>query len=332
MNTKHVLLLCGGGGAEHDVSLVSANFVQSQLEMIPDVEVVKVEITKEGWLDEKGHLCQLGFDRVLVSQAANSEVAIDVVVPCVHGFPGETGDLQSYFEMISLPYIGCDAEASKNCFNKITTKLWFDALNIPNTPYVFLSEQNDIALVTATEALEKWGSIFVKAACQGSSIGCYKVDQVDELASALESAFTYSNQVLVEQAVKPRELEIAAYEIDGEIVVTAPGEVVAPNDTFYTYEEKYSSESHSTTMLTADVPDTVASEMMTIAKRAFEHMKLRDISRIDFFLTDDNQILLNEINTFPGMTPISMFPKLLQHNGHDIQAFFSQALERAMSR
>ncbi len=88
------------------------------------------------------------------------------MIPCVHGYPGETGDLQSFLDMAKLPYFGCGAEASTNCFNKITTKLWFDALNIPNTPYVFLSENNEDTHAQAEAALEKWGKVFIKAACQ----------------------------------------------------------------------------------------------------------------------------------------------------------------------
>ncbi|WP_087017101.1 D-alanine--D-alanine ligase [Thaumasiovibrio subtropicus] len=328
MSSKQILLLCGGGGAEHEVSLVSASYVQSQLEQVEGFDVVRVEIKPEGWMTEQGQACQLGFDRVL--SVGDRQLTIDAVVPVVHGFPGETGDLQSFFELIGLPYIGCDAEASKNCFNKITTKLWFDTLHIPNTPYYFMSEFTESEIAKAEAALVEWGSIFVKAASQGSSIGCYKVSDVGDLRKALQDAFSFSNQVLIEKAVKPRELEIAAYEYDGDIVVTVPGEVVAPGDTFYTYEEKYSNDSHSTTVIKADISDAVRDEMMLLAKRAFEHMKLRDLSRIDFFLTEDNEVLLNEINTFPGMTPISMFPKMLTANGHDIQTFFAQAVHRAI--
>ncbi|WP_413113543.1 D-alanine--D-alanine ligase [Thaumasiovibrio sp. DFM-14] len=327
MNTKRVLLLCGGGGSEHDVSLVSAKFIRSQLSLISHFDVIQVLMTDDGWLTEDGHSCQLGWNKVLL--VGDTHLEIDVVVPCIHGFPGETGDLQSMLEMMGLPYIGCNSESSKNCFNKITTKLWFDALEIPNTPYLFLSENNLQALKEATAALEKWGSVFVKAACQGSSIGCYKATDEASLTLALNEAFQYSDQVLIEKALKPRELEIAAYEIDGEVVVTPPGEVFSPDDTFYTYDEKYSTESHSSTTLNADISEAQRDEMMRLAKKAFKHMKLRDLSRIDFFLSEDEEILLNEINTFPGMTPISMFPKLLENNGHSMVDFLRQAIERA---
>nr|WP_086940116.1 D-alanine--D-alanine ligase [Thaumasiovibrio occultus] len=330
MDTKSVLLLCGGGSSEHAVSLVSAGYLNQQLSSIDGFSVTQVEITPQGWKMADGSLCELGHDKVLKS--SSTELAVDVVVPCIHGFPGETGDLQSFLEMIDMPYIGCGSEASKNCFNKITTKLWFDAINIPNTPFVFLSDQSEESYQRAEEALASWGSVFVKAACQGSSIGCYKADTPAELTQALNDAFGYSEQVLIEKTLKPRELEIAAYEIDGEIIVTRPGEVCAPSGTFYTYDEKYSQGSHSTTMLDAELAEDQIEKMMSLAKHAFKHMKLRDLSRIDFFVTDDGEMLLNEINTFPGMTPISMFPKLLEHNGHQMQEFLRQAVVRATTK
>ncbi|KLV05359.1 D-alanine--D-alanine ligase [Photobacterium aquae] len=325
MSSIHVLLLCGGGSAEHEVSLVSANYIEQQLQEIEGIHYTRIEMNDKGWMNADGELCRLNLDRTLV-QGTNSSI-VDYVIPCVHGFPGETGDLQSFLDMAGLPYLGCGAEASTNCFNKITTKLWFDALGIPNTPYVFLSENSAEAHQQAEEAFDTWGKVFVKAACQGSSVGCYRVTEKAELAKAVDDAFTYSDQVLIEKAIKPRELEIAAYQYGDELVITKPGEVSCPEDKFYSYEEKYSAASASTTSveagnLTADEIEA----MRTYARKAFVHMKLKDLSRIDFFMSEDGEILLNEINTFPGMTPISMFPKMLAHHGHDFKAFLEQAI------
>ncbi|GAL02974.1 D-alanine-D-alanine ligase [Photobacterium aphoticum] len=164
MSSIHVLLLCGGGSAEHEVSLVSANYIEQKLQQIDDVQYTRIEMKTDGWFNAEGVACQLNLDRTL--QVGDDKVTVDYVIPCVHGFPGETGDLQSFLDMAKLPYMGCGAEASTNCFNKITTKLWFDALGIPNTPYVFLSENNQDAHDQADAALAKWGTIFVKAACQ----------------------------------------------------------------------------------------------------------------------------------------------------------------------
>ncbi|ANS87605.1 D-alanine--D-alanine ligase [Vibrio scophthalmi] len=330
MNKTSILLLCGGGSSEHDVSLVSANYLQSQLQLTPEFEVTRIEMKKEGWFTDQGELALLDSNTGQLNFADQS-LHVDFVVPCIHGFPGETGDIQSLLELAGIPYLGCRAEASTNSFNKITSKLWYDALGIPNTPYLFLSENNADAFEKTKQAFEKWGSVFVKAACQGSSVGCYKVTELKELQKAIDDAFSYSDQVLVEQAVKPRELEVAAYEYQGELVLTLPGEVKAPDNTFYSYEEKYSAASHSTTDVVAKNLTEEQIEAIRInAEKVFKQMKLRHLSRIDFFLTPEGNIYLNEVNTFPGMTPISMFPKMLENNGHQFHQFLADCVKSSI--
>ncbi len=330
MKNTSILLLCGGGSSEHEVSLVSANYLQSQLSLTPEFDVIRVEMKKDGWFTEQGELALLDTNSGQLNIVGQS-LDIDFVIPCIHGFPGETGDIQSLLELSGIPYLGCRAEASTNSFNKITSKLWYDALGIPNTPYLFLSENNEDAYQRTLAAMQQWGSVFVKAACQGSSVGCYKVTEIAQLQKAIDDAFTYSNQVLVEKAVKPRELEVAAYEYQGELILTLPGEVKAPEDTFYSYEEKYANTSHSTTDIVAQNLTQEQIETIRVnAEKVFMQMKLRHLSRIDFFLTPEGDIYLNEVNTFPGMTPISMFPKMLENHGHKFHEFLAYCVKSSL--
>lgn len=330
----HILLLCGGNGSEHQVSLISADYIYQQLSELGVFTITYVEIKEKGWFDvESGEQYELCSDKTLRRHHTHTfSQPVSYVIPCIHGFPGETGDIQSLLTMWNIPYLGCGAEASVNSFNKITSKLWYDALAIPNTPYLFLTENNQQAQENALKALQEWGSIFVKAACQGSSIGCYHVTLPAEINPAIDHAFTLSEQVLIEKAVKPRELEVAAYVIDGVLHVTPPGEVTAPDGTFYSYDEKYSSDSHSTTTLVAEgLTDEQRLLIEQYSRKVFTQMNLKDLSRIDFFLTDDNHIYLNEVNTFPGMTPISMFPKLMENNGHAFKHFLKSAVMNSLS-
>ncbi|MGR5558163.1 D-alanine--D-alanine ligase [Vibrio fortis] len=330
MNTTNILLLCGGGSSEHEVSLVSAGYLFEQLNSIEDFNVVRVEIKSEGWCLDSGELVYLDINNQMLC-GDKDQMKIDFIAPCIHGFPGETGDIQSLFEMAKIPYLGCGSEASNNSFNKITSKLWYDALGIPNTPYLFLSDNNEQSHTAAKEAFEKWGKVFVKAARQGSSVGCYQVTESEQLEEAVDKAFTFSDQVLVEKAVVPRELEVAAYEIDGELHISKPGEVIAPNGAFYTYEEKYGADSHSTTEVEAtNLTEEQLKQIDNDARKVFTQMKLRHLSRIDFFLTEDNEIYLNEVNTFPGMTPISMFPKMVEHNGHTFSSFLENCVRTSL--
>ena len=153
------------------------------------------------WLSADGRECKLGLDKLLSFDSVARPV--DYVVPCIHGYPGETGDLQSFLELAGLPYLGCDAEASKVCFNKITTKLWLTAIGIPNTPYLFLTEQGEASLIEAKAALAKWGKVFIKAASQGSSVGCYSASNEADLVKGIADAFGYSEQVLIEKRSSP---------------------------------------------------------------------------------------------------------------------------------
>lgn len=331
MNQINILLLCGGGGSEHDVSLISANYLQHELSKTPNFKVIRVEIKTEGWLLNDNEFVTLDSNTSTLN-SAHQAYSIDFVVPCIHGFPGETGDIQSLLELANIPYLGCGPEASCWSFNKITSKLWYDALHIPNTPYRFLSMNNDAERERCHQAFKEWGGAFVKAARQGSSVGCYKVMDENQLDEAIAHAFTFSEQVLVEKTLKPRELEVAAYELNGTLYVTKPGEVIAPGDSFYSYEEKYSPDSHSFTTVEAEnLTEDQQQQIERYARRVFQHMKLRHLSRIDFFLTDDGLVYLNEVNTFPGMTPISMFPKMLENNGHSVALFLAHTIFDALN-
>ncbi|MFN1530600.1 MULTISPECIES: D-alanine--D-alanine ligase [Vibrio harveyi group] len=326
---KNILLLCGGCSSEHEISLLSANFVEQQLNLIENVKVTRVEIKNEGWVTNQNELVYLDLNTKQLCSDTSS-LAVDFIVPCIHGFPGETGDIQSMFEIAGIPYLGCGPEASSNSFNKITSKLWYDAIGIPNTPYLFLTRNDEYAHEQAQQAFDKWEKVFVKAARQGSSVGCYSVTEKSELRQSVNDAFGFSEQVLIEKSVKPRELEVAAYEMGGQLYITKPGEVIAPDGAFYSYDEKYSSASHSLTEVEAkNLTEEQVDAILEASQTVFKQMNLRHLSRIDFFLTEDNEIYLNEVNTFPGMTPISMFPKMLQNNGHQFHEFLADCINTA---
>ncbi|QYJ73712.1 D-alanine--D-alanine ligase [Shewanella sp. FJAT-52076] len=329
MNKYNLVLLCGGGGSEHDISLLSAKYFESCLASLPRFNTLWLELTAEGqYRTREGEIVELTNRReIRFADEAKAPWPVDYVIPCIHGYPGETGDIQSWFNLIRLPYFGCGSEASSNCFNKITAKMWFSALGIPNTPYLYLDEPSDEAIARVEAAFDEWGSVFIKAASQGSSVGCFPAHRREDIPGLVCKAFEYAPFVVVEKTIKARELEVAVYEYEGEIVATRPGEIVCAANTFYSFEEKYDTKSQAITHVEApNVDEETVAAIRDYAVRAFKGMKLRHLSRIDFFLTPDNQILLNEINTFPGLTQISMFPKMLAHHGHDFATFLEQAI------
>lgn len=326
----NVLLLCGGDGAEHSISLVSADYAEKMLRKDAQINVLRATIHNHGFVCADGSRGSFSDGGVFVH--GGQEFKVDCVVPVIHGVPGETGDIQSFLSILGIPFIGCGSEASRNCFNKITTKLYLTALGIPNTPYVMVPREDEAGRKAALDFFDKYGDVYVKAASQGSSVGCYHVNDKAELLDRVHDAFGYSTEVIVEKNIAHRELEVAAYEMDGKLTVTTPGEIIMPDNVFYTYEEKYSKDSGTvTTVEPKGLSKAVVEEIQDYARRAFVGIKLRDLSRIDFFLSEEDGVLINEINTFPGMTPISMFPKLLEHQGGSMQEFLASCVRRAVA-
>lgn len=327
--STNILLMCGGDGSEHDISLLSAKFIEEQLKLSEDFNVIKIVIHNHQFLVD-GSIPGY-FDASGEFVYENNKIKVDCVVPCIHGIPGETGDIQSFLNIYNIPFIGCDAEASRYCFNKITTKLYFDALGIPNTPYAIIPLKTEQYKKVAFDFFDKYGDIYVKAASQGSSVGCYHVTKRDDVWDSIVEAFQYSTEVIIEKNIIHRELEVAAYEIDGELKITNPGEIIIPDNLFYTFEEKYSKNSGTITTVTPEnLTSNEISQIRELARRAFVGLKLRDLSRIDFFLSKEDGILINEINTFPGATPISMFPKMLANNGDNMADFLAKAVKKAI--
>ena len=336
MEKTNVLLMWGGAGSEHEISALSAGYIEQSLLSMTDINLLRVElVAQRHYVSADGNCCQFiknidnGCSEVVFSDSQLPAWPVDFVIPCFHGFPGETGDIQSMLELMDVPYMGCGAEASRLCFNKVSTKLWLNALAIPNTPFIILTDDSATQLERANEALAKWQRVFVKASSQGSSVGCYKVDEPSMLESAVHDAFKHSPYVLIEQCLQGRELEVSVYEYGGEVIATAPGEIHCPEDSFYTYDEKYSDDSGSTTDIVAkNITPEQISMIQRYATGAFTGLKLQDLSRIDFFLTIDNKIYINEINTFPGMTPISMFPKMMINHGHAFDNYLAEVIRK----
>ena len=236
-----ILLICGGGGSEHDISLLSADFFVEHLKSIENAQFHRVEITPEGdWLKEKGESCLLQRGGILSCSAG--EYSLDFAIPCIHGSPGEDGRIQALFELIGLPYLGSGPEASLLAFDKISTKLWAEALGIPTTPFAFIEDTSASAMSTATTCWKRWGEVFVKPSRQGSSVGMAQVFERGELKEKIHQAFQYSPTVLIERSMKGRELELAVYQYKGKLHVSAPGEILC-SDGFYDYRQKYSKNS-----------------------------------------------------------------------------------------
>ena len=324
-SVKNLILFNGGGGDEHGITLITCEYLKGQLQKLANVEIYEVTIHKDGQWTHEARPCHLDLQKNLEIKA-QQKIPIHGAIPYVHGYPGETGQLLALLELYGIPYLGAGHESAVLSFNKISTKQWLKEVSLSIAPYLALDHAEE--LQSSQNFFRQHKSIFVKASNQGSSVGCYFVDREEELEPAIAEALKFSPYVLLEKAIRGRELEVSVYEYQGKLRASLPGEIVIPEGKFYNYEEKYSESSQTQTVsLAKDLPAGIAKEIQSQALRIFRLLKLRDLARVDFFYAEDDGIVFNEVNTFPGLTPISMFPKMLEQNGPSFADWLKDRIE-----
>jgi D-alanine-D-alanine ligase len=314
-----VALLFGGRSGEHEVSLRSAASVMCALRQIHDV--LPILIDRNGaWLLQDGEapaasggtpvfLIPEPADKGRLRRTADASMvaAPDVYFPVLHGPYGEDGTIQGLFELAGVPYVGAGVAASAVGMDKELMKALFAAHGLPQVPYRILHGRDRAAEV---EALGSLGlPLFVKPANLGSSVAVTKVKRADALGAALDAALQYDIKAIVERAVVARELEVSVLGNESP-EASRPGEIV-PDREFYDYDSKYSEASRTQLLLPAELPPAVEAEVRALGVAAFRAIDACGYARVDFFLERDGaRLLVNEINTIPGFTSISMFPKL----------------------
>ena len=322
MDKAQVLLLFGGE-EEKEIAVISKDFILKNLNALKSDLNNRITVTEIDINDYKN----LGQLTAHCARALkNGEI---FVIPCIHGRPGESGELQLELENLNIPYLGSDSKTSKQCFNKVLTKLAAEKLGVPVTPYLSLihetweSDQEKVRRFFNVNQK----NIFIKSATQGSSIGCYQVKEEEKIKKAVIDSFKYGTETLVEKTIKARELEVAIFTINDKLIISPPGEILCEG-VFYDFEKKYSKESNIKTStegtnLTHEDIEKINEYSKTLALG----LNIKDLARIDFFKDiEDGEIYLNEINTFPGMTPISMFPLLMEKTGITFKQFLKSKL------
>ncbi|MFN7988194.1 MAG: D-alanine--D-alanine ligase family protein [Thermoanaerobaculia bacterium] len=262
--------------------------------------------------------------------------AWDVVLPIVHGTFGEDGVLQGLLEAMNVPYVGFGVAASAVGMDKVLMKAAFAAAGLPQVRYVGVPGSSwrtpalRAALLPRIEALGL--PLFVKPACAGSSVGITKVKRAEDLEAAVEAALAVDATALVEEAAAAREIECAVLEGEGgPTEASLPGEIV-PGHEFYDYEDKYIDD-RSYCVIPADVPEATREEIRRMACAAFDAVGGAGFARVDFFLERaSGRVLLNEINSLPGFTPISMFPKMWEASGLPLGALLDRLVRSAFRR
>ena len=336
MSIRRILLFNGGESEEHEITLTSVAYLKKTLQKIvkklkapPFFEILDVMISKKGgeWSCQ-GLPCALDFQKNLRIQG-KKPLSIHGAIPFLHGYPCETGHLLALLELYHIPYLGPPAEAAVLSFNKASTKYWMNTISLPVSPGIVLINSQKNSLQKGLAFLEKYGDIFIKASNQGSSRGCYRIKDKKDFEKILQNTLKLSPYAVLEKRIKGRELEVAVYEYQDQLQATPPGEILPPEDSFYSYEEKYHEKTQTQTLTIApNLPEEILQKIHFYSLEVFKVLKLRDFARIDFFYSPDDGLLLNEVNTYPGLTSISMFPKMIEKNGLLFQDFIWERLQK----
>jgi len=358
-----VAVLYGGRSGEHEVSLLSAANIIRYLDRL-QFEVIPIGIDKQGvWflgdhenlltesntlklLSEKERMLfkptaigkQLQHAQPNMLSLKHSERIFDVVFPAIHGVLCEDGTVQGLLELADVPYVGCGVLSSAIGMDKDVSKRLIRDAGINVASYITFKQgdwQQDPTYWCETVTQKLRYPVFVKPANMGSSVGIEKIKQKQDLTAAINRAFQYDTKVVIEQAINAIELEVAVLEslhYGNEPIVSVVGEV-KPSHEFYSYAAKYLDEKGAELIIPTSISEKLQNKAQQIAKKIFTALECESMARVDLFLDkDSNEIYFNEVNTIPGFTKISMYPKLLDASGINYSDLLTHLVKLAMNR
>lgn len=333
MQKKRIAVIFGGKSSEHEVSRVSASYV---IKNIPEdkFEIITVGITKSGkWMLYSGDIDDIASGAweknpnnktafiapdasigglAVITAGSCQIIKLDVIFPVLHGKNGEDGTIQGVFELAGIPYVGCGVLASADCMDKVITNIMLEHAGIDQARFTWFYasdyRKSPEKCIELTEKTLPSYPVFVKPANAGSSVGVSKASSREELMQAIEIAIREDSKILIEENIIGKEVECAVLGND-EPVASIPGQI-APASEFYDYDAKYNNAA-SELYIPAKISDELIYKVRITALKAYRALGCAGLSRVDFFVTDDGRVLLNEINTLPGFTSISMYPKLM---------------------
>lgn len=316
-------IIYGGISTEHEVSVMSAKSIINNLDK-EKYEIHEIYINKYGkWFENDEEIYNLVW----------TLKELDVAFPVLHGLGGEDGTIQGMLEMLKVPYIGCGVLASSIGMDKVYTKIIFEKAGIPQAQYMYMKKLGDKYVIINEDFEEEEFTIekimsklqfpmFVKPSNSGSSVGVKKVTSHQELKRAIENASQYDNKILVEEGIDGKEIECGILDGD-EVVASTVGEVLSAED-FYSFDAKYNIP-ESKTVIPAEITEEQISMIRKLAVKAFKAIDGKGLARVDFFIeSESNKIYINEINTMPGFTKISMYPKLFEA----VEVSYSELLDK----
>jgi D-alanine-D-alanine ligase len=341
MTKTRVAILFGGRSVEHGVSINSARNIFEYIDR-DRFEPVLFGISTQGtWFlntavskdIEQGEPLSLTLDAAKpVWKTTGKTIEIDVAFPVLHGTDGEDGSIQGIFQAMSIPMVGTGVLGSSVSMNKLTAKRLLEKANIPVSPFLSFSydEKNTLSFESISKELGL--PFMVKATSLGSSVGISKVKSKEDFLPAIEDAFRYDNEILVERYIKGREIECAVLGNEPP-EASLPGEIVISDRyEFYTFDAKYVDNTAVNIEVPARLDPPKQDEISKLSVRAFQALHCEDFARVDLFLTEDGQIFINEINTIPGFTNSSMYPMMWKERGVSFKDLITKLIDLAVKR
>ena len=332
-NMKKLGIIYGGISTEHDVSIMSAKSVIENLDK-QKYEIHELYINKYGkWFEIKNGEKEEIYNLLWTLKE------LDIVFPVLHGRGGEDGTIQGMLEMLQIPYVGCGVLASAVGMDKAYTKILFEKAKIPQAKYVYVRKRGDTYYIINEKFDEEEFKIekineklkypmFIKPSNSGSSVGVKKAQNQEELRMAIEYAGQFDDKILIEQGIDGKEVECAVLE-DGEIKASTVGEIKSAEE-YYSFDAKYNIP-ESKTLIPAEIEKDKIEEIRKLAIKAFKAIDGKGLSRVDFFIENGTgKIYINEINTMPGFTKISMYPKLFENVGIKYSDLLDKLIENAL--
>ncbi len=335
MKKINVGILFGGQSAEHEISLISAQNVYNFLDK-KKYKAILIGIDKKGrwFLYSKNFTLNPNNPQTIKLKKSNKQLAVitgknrgqliqinnkkiihlDIVFPVLHGTFGEDGSIQGLLKLLDIPFVGVDLLGSAICMDKDITKKLLTQAKIPNSKFLTFTKKNKQDINFQKIKKELGLPLFIKPANMGSSVGINRVDTKEKFKSAINEAFRYDSKIIIEKFIKGREIECAVLGNDYP-QASLIGEVITPPNKFYSYQAKYLNEKTTILKTPTKLPLTITKKIQALALRTFQTLECSGMSRVDMFLTANNKIYVNEVNTIPGFTSISMYPKLWEKSG-----------------
>lgn len=349
---KTIAIVCGGKSGEHEVSLRSAFYVFNNIDR-KRYCVVIIAIDKKGkWyfsrnfkdiVNTNGQLWKLKprFKEIVLLKSKKCSqvfslkqkknlIGIDIFFPLIHGTYGEDGCLQGFFELLDVPYVGADVIGSAIAMDKEITKRLLMLEKIPVTKFIVIRKKDKLIerRKKINQAIKKFHfPLFIKPVCLGSSVGISKVFSRKEIDKAVQEAFQYDDSIMIEKFVDGREIECSVLG-NSYPIASLPGEIKSRS--FYSYEAKYLDSEEAKLLIPAPLSKKIVKEVQKLSVKVFQILKLQGMARIDFFLKPNRQLIVNEANTIPGFTQISMYPRLWQVSGIKYSKLLDKLIQLAI--